>query len=819
MLSLRTGIILICLMASFPGQAPGETLNPDWREIAQNDAGFLIWESNRTGRYRLWMRNLDGSRLRQISPEEKDRDHFCPHISPDGKYVVYLSYPANRNAYKPHPPQDKTPMHLLDIQTGEHSIIIQNARAYYENRAVVWIDNRAFIYIAGDGSTRKFNLDTRENRRLTDKKHGEFGWLINASKTHATWGRPTFSDYDADIRSIAPGKQHKGCQPYFSHDGQWGYWMGGAGGPIRRMHLSSGKIGDILLKNDPRLPAERRYLYFPMLSFDQRYLAYGASPNAHDHHNADYDIYIIRTDPKTLDVIGKPVRYTIHPGTDRYPTIYIRPIELGRHVGKAPLTINFKAPDTSHTWRWHIGTRRPFQGNRLTHTFDKPGRYDVYVQKGNQRLRGQVHVYPAQPPTVLNAVLRNDSEIVVIFDEPVRIHKLKTRLRSGTGIATQEISDDGYRLVLRLDTPLKKQDRLLLAGITDQAQKPNVMPPQDIPIHPPKWPVKHDGLVFLYQTGQHPNLAPMPGKNDWRTCAVHPRGQAYVNRDYAMYLSRGAFLAEDRDATLLNACKQTNQLTLEAVITPDHLQQKGPARIISFSSGHGHRNFTLGQEGHALVFRLRTPHTGENAVNPQVKLCALSEKQPIHIIITYQPGQLICYRNGEKVYETDRIQGDLSTWTPQHLVFGDEWNGNRDWSGTLEGVAIYNRVLSPEEARLNAQNYRKILLARPPVHQWVVQAHLLTRSETPTLEAISPYREALRIDEYQVQRVETGGDMPKRIRVAHWAILDGASLSLSGKTVPLTLESFDENTQLEGVFMSDTLEPDFDTPLFFAVPR
>ena len=71
-----------------------------WQQMGKLGRGFVVWESNRTGRWRIWYRDLDGSGLRQLSPEEEGRDHFAPHISPDGTHLVYLSYPTPRNAYK-----------------------------------------------------------------------------------------------------------------------------------------------------------------------------------------------------------------------------------------------------------------------------------------------------------------------------------------------------------------------------------------------------------------------------------------------------------------------------------------------------------------------------------------------------------------------------------------------------------------------------------------------------------------------------------------------------------------------------------------------
>ena len=51
-------------------------------------------------------------------------------------------------------------------------------------------------------------------------------------------------------------------------------------------------------------------------------------------------------------------------------------------------------------------------------------------------------------------------------------------------------------------------------------------------------------------------------------------------------------------------------LTLELWVRTASAEQGGPARILSYSLDPWHRNFTLGQEGSALVTRLRTSQTG-----------------------------------------------------------------------------------------------------------------------------------------------------------------------------------------------------------------
>ena len=336
--------------------------------MAQFNDGYLVWESNRTGRFRLWIRNLDGSGLRQLSPEEEDRNHFSPHISPDGQRVVYLSYPAQHNAYEKHTREYQVPMHLIDMESTEDRILVPDARSYFENRAAVWVNDHKLIYIAGDGRTQQLNLRTGATILLTEKSHEEFGWLIDPTMTYATSGEPTFSLYNPGTRSISPRKQQEGCQPYFSQNGVWGYWMGGAGGPIRRCHLASGRVSEILTKNDPRLPVNRRYLYFPMLSNDESFLAFGASPNQHDHHTADYDIFAIPTDPQTLEITGEPVRYTFHPGVDRFPSVFIRELELGHRSGEAPFTVTYTTPDAEDKWQWDLGDGKVKKGEKIKYT-------------------------------------------------------------------------------------------------------------------------------------------------------------------------------------------------------------------------------------------------------------------------------------------------------------------------------------------------------------------------------------------------------------------------------------------------------------------
>jgi hypothetical protein len=1043
-------VALLALYACYTSLARAQS-DDAWADVASAGDGFVAWESNRTGRWRVWARDLDGSDLRQVSPDEEGRDHYCPHVSPDGSRLLYLSYPKNRNAYQDHRGSHQVPLHLVDLRTGQDAVVADDARAYFENRGAVWVDADTFIFIGGDGQTYEQNLVTESRVRLTDEAHSEYGWLTNATKTHATDGRPEFSPFAVGRKTIAHRERQGGCQPYFTHDGVWGYWMGGGGGPVRRMNLATREVSTILQKNDASLPQDRSYIYFPMSSHGSELFTFGASPNQHDHHTADYDIFVARTDPKTLEIIGTPARYSFHGGTDRYPDVFVRPLELGRREGEAPFTVEY-APEDGGRWEWATGDGRTHDGDNLKHTYEEAGVYRVEARRGEASLRGEVRVAPRKKPTPTSVYVRGDGEIVVTFDEPVQERRGKARLRSGLKVRDWRWEGDGRRVVLVTERPIEGEDELTLEDVRDLAQKSNKMEKARLDIHPPAWPADRAGLIVGWHAGEssavggaseaggwesygieargearedwegaltvgrgsyavhgaddallaacrrsgaltveavlvagnltqggparivsfssdaysrnftlgqegdalvfrlrtpntdgngarpqvrlcsvdsreamHVVVSYEPGRlvcylngekvtdtdvvtgdlsnwepqhlllgdewsggRDWagevqavaiydralgsaeatrnyhdfaqlrakrraempvvwpsdrrgalfvrgtgrsnnlvmaegveRVFEVQPRGTARPDRNYTMSVAGGAYLARDAEEHLLRELKSSNELTVEAVIRPDDPNQDGPARIVSFSTDSGSRNFTLGQQDETLVFRLRTPATGSNGTNPDTTVCRVPTGETTHVVVTYSPGRLVCYRDGVKVLDTDRIQGDFSTWEPHHLIFGDEWRDDRDWRGVIEGVAIYSRVLDGGEARANYEAYRRVLASREVVVSTDARVKLVARSDVPVLAEIQPYREGLVVYEYDVEKVMDGESLTGRIRVAHWAILDGETMAVArwdeGQSLRLRLEPFASNPQLDTFYMSDTLEPDFDVPLYYAV--
>lgn len=331
------------------------------------------------------------------------------------------------------------------------------------------------------------------------------------------------------------------------------------------------------------------------------------------------------------------------------------------------------------------------------------------------------------------------------------------------------------------------------------------------------WPGDTSGMVFVWENSKATNQVPGEGDVGY-SCRVKESDMAFYNRFHDMDLKGGAVFAEGMDKRLLSACKRTNQLSVEAVITPADLKQAGPARIISFSTDSGSRNFTLGQQDDQLIWRLRTPRTGGNGTSPETALCTLAAGVPHHVVVSYRPGRITCLVNGKPVSVKQAVRGDFSNWSAQHLLFGDEYSRDRDWAGRLEGIAIYSRAIGEAEAVRHYELYRPRLTKRKVIPRWTVQAKLLEKTNAPTPVSIAPYRRCLAVSKYEITKVLAGDPMAPTIAVAEWVIMDGKLLSdqrTEGTVRTFSLEPFEEHAQLKSERLVSDLD-DFDLEQFFA---
>ncbi|HSM50146.1 MAG TPA: hypothetical protein VLA75_01945, partial [Thermoanaerobaculia bacterium] len=260
--------------------------------------GLVAWESNRTGAFRIFLRDLSDEEARQLSPDEPGRDHCCALFSPDGSRLVYLSLPAGQGGYRDG--QVTGALRLVRLADGSSSTVAAAARSYGEHRAAVWWGDAELVHIDGEGHTVRVDLGSGRRERLTAEPSARFGWLIDPTARFATTGDPTFSRYDRATGRIETAPRLGGCQPVFSQDSRLGVWSAGAGGPIARIDLETRAQATLLARNDWRAVGGFGYFYFPMPSRDGAALAFAASEGGHDHFAADYEVFAVATDPGSL---------------------------------------------------------------------------------------------------------------------------------------------------------------------------------------------------------------------------------------------------------------------------------------------------------------------------------------------------------------------------------------------------------------------------------------------------------------------------------------------------------------------------------------
>ncbi|AFY58916.1 hypothetical protein Riv7116_6589 [Rivularia sp. PCC 7116] len=163
-------------------------------------------------------------------------------------------------------------------------------------------------------------------------------------------------------------------------------------------------------------------------------------------------------------------------------------------------------------------------------------------------------------------------------------------------------------------------------------------------------------------------------------------------------------IASNGTATkLIDGIKATQEITLEAWVTPENRSQNGPARIATLSSNVSNRNFTLGQAGDDYNVRLRTTNTGNNGVGRTVSSSGgLLNTELTHVVYTREAdGDAALYIDNQLV-ASENIRGDLSNWDDDYrLGIGNEFSGDRPWLGSLDLFAVYNQAFDAGEVEQN----------------------------------------------------------------------------------------------------------------------
>jgi len=224
------------------------------------------------------------------------------------------------------------------------------------------------------------------------------------------------------------------------------------------------------------------------------------------------------------------------------------------------------------------------------------------------------------------------------------------------------------------------------ASVVVQAGDSGVATPEGVDTMPTRWPIRDDALAFLFDGKGKLTLTRDVATGGKRTIGLTRSGAARLDPDGAMVVAEGGFVARDAASAVALACRQTNEMTIEAMLRCARRDQPGPAPIIASS------DFTLYQNGDGIILRLN---------GQDFALCQIADPGLHHIAVGCRPGQLVCYLDGRRVLERADVRGDLRSWHAQDLIFGRGSQTETAWHGTVTRVAIYGRCLDAYEAKVN----------------------------------------------------------------------------------------------------------------------
>jgi hypothetical protein len=133
-------------------------------------------------------------------------------------------------------------------------------------------------------------------------------------------------------------------------------------------------------------------------------------------------------------------------------------------------------------------------------------------------------------------------------------------------------------------------------------------------------------------------------------------------------------LSKQEELKLYDTLVSRNQLTLVVLMRTNNLEQSGPARIVTYSRDSFNRNFTLAQIRNTLTFRLRTPASGPNGVDPALYSGPVLSLNSTSFVAAVYDGRISSlYVNGKRVAQVDlgnkrpRLPRRILSWLPGSL--------------------------------------------------------------------------------------------------------------------------------------------------------
>ena len=256
------------------------------RHLQDLPAVRLLFDSNRSGSFGIYLQNLDGGGVRKVV--DTPAEEMYPDVDPTGRWVVYararstnLKAPAEVRICRLDGSQDRR---LLDNATfpsftGDGKAVIAERERGRIIRVEIAGGREEEVFPRGQGPFARAQI--AKPRISPDGR-----WVAFTSDRPRRWS--AWAVRLADGLAVRLGD---GCQPVWSNDPDVVFHVATTGMKERtgvlRSTLPDGK-GKTVLDRD----APRGHEYFPAIE-GGRYIFYGASrPGEHDHDSANYQLFV-----------------------------------------------------------------------------------------------------------------------------------------------------------------------------------------------------------------------------------------------------------------------------------------------------------------------------------------------------------------------------------------------------------------------------------------------------------------------------------------------------------------------------------------------
>ena len=287
--------------------------------LATRLSGLVVWSSNRTGNHELYLLDLRTRSVRRLT--NTPQVEFFSRFSPDGRRILFAR--SQRDYVSPRDPTAWDVFVMNVDGTGEQRL----ARNGYSPQWTPAGDG--IVFLRGDQVIR---LD------LEGGGPGRESVLLDGPTTEGIQGgmeTPELSPDAARLAVTVRSRQYGGvavvdlatravtrlspgqaCQLTWVPGSDALLWVDTQGnGGTQIVTGAPGRPGRVFMD----LPGAHSHEYFPRVSNNGQWLAWGAAASGHEHDRADYEIFIWPMGRPVSEV----VRLTYHPGNDQWPDIHV----------------------------------------------------------------------------------------------------------------------------------------------------------------------------------------------------------------------------------------------------------------------------------------------------------------------------------------------------------------------------------------------------------------------------------------------------------------------------------------------------------------